>query len=252
MQNVNLENYGLSTNYFGRDCLFFPVMDSTNEYVKNNLKSLNHGQVVCAGYQEKGRGRNKNSWFGEKDKSLLFTLLIKNHMPPKQAVKTVFIIALAVKFAIKNIYNISTEIKWPNDIYYNGKKIAGILTGKIENSIIIGVGLNVNQKKFIPEIANIASSLYLITNQEKHVFNVLAQILNSFEKIFSEFQTTGFEQIKNQVMENFYLMGKEIKVTSGTQEYTGICRGMNNEGELILETQNGLLNIPAGEVHICL
>ncbi len=252
MIKIDLKQYGLDTSWAGQNFMLFDELESTNDYIKQHLSRMKSGQIISARYQEKGKGRNGNIWHGEKDTALLFSILIKRGLNSKQASKTVFITAIALHAAINEIYDVKTKIKWPNDIFIKDKKVAGILTEMYEHSLIIGVGINVNQKSFPDEIKDIANSLYLSTNHGENIFVVLSLFLNYFEKYFELYLEQGFLEMREKILENFYLKDKTVSIQSGNDLFKGVVRGMNEQGELELETQNRVIYIPAGEVHVCL
>lgn len=180
---------------------------STNSYLKELLKSqrLEEGFVVVADFQTAGRGQRGNSWYSEKGDSLLFSLLI---YPKEIPANEQFIISRTISLAIKNTLDEFTDdirIKWPNDIYWKGRKIAGIL---IENSLqrkviknsIIGIGLNLNQQVFPPELSN-PVSLRQITATEQDKDYILDMLLKEFFLLYR-----GLRRGKKQIIEDEYML----------------------------------------------
>ena len=147
--------------------IHFETIDSTNTYLKENYKNLDNFTFVDASFQTNGRGRNNRSWKSEKGENLLFSLLIKDESLIKEFKSLSIVSALSI-IHVLNINNLS--IKWPNDIYHKDNKLAGILleaisTNKIE-CLIIGIGINVNQKEFLGDYKKEPTSLCKILNEE--------------------------------------------------------------------------------------
>ena len=249
-QNILIQK-GLVAKEVGRNFIRLKDVPSTNEYIAENAATLENGTVVAADFQSKGRGRLDHKWVGEKGKALMFSILLKTSLPQSLKVKTVFVCALAIKLAIKKLYGITSYIKWPNDIYIENKKVAGILCQMQENSVICGMGINVNQEEFKGEIKEKASSLYLITGIKKELFEVLACILNFFEDAFSTLEEEGFYPIREEVLRHFYLKDKEVGVVSGKKTYNGRVLGMDDEGNLLLSEKGKTIKVSSGDVHIC-
>ena len=190
--------------------IWLEEVDSTNSYLKNLLLDahLPEGMVVAADYQSRGRGQMGNSWFSSKGLNLLFSLLI---YPDFISVKEQFVIsemfALAVKHTLDSFAD-GISIKWPNDIYHNDRKIAGIL---IENNIqgdrikntVIGAGINLNEEAF-PETLPNPVSLRQITGKEYDRKEVLRLLLDEFFTRYEVSKKGDFRPIYNEYMQGLY------------------------------------------------
>ena len=211
--------------------IFFDELKSTNYFLSEKLKvdnSIGEGLVICADYQTQGRGQATNSWESERGKNLLFSLLLRpiNIFASEQFLISQ-IVALSIKDVLETFLEKNISIKWPNDIYVQDKKIAGIL---IENTLcgstikesIVGVGLNVNQEIFVSDAPN-PISMKLIAQQEFDKRLVLEKILQRFEfyykdlteqkrlkiaKIYKDslYRKTGFHLFEND--EKGHFLGK--------------------------------------------
>ena len=131
--------------------LFFETIDSTNTYLKQNYENLDNFTFVRADLQTSGRGRSSRKWLSKKGDNLLFSLLIKdkeliNKYKALSINSAYLVLKILEEYGLKNL-----SLKWPNDIYVNGNKICGILLESVSKQeiecLIIGIGLNVNQKK---------------------------------------------------------------------------------------------------------
>jgi BirA family biotin operon repressor/biotin-[acetyl-CoA-carboxylase] ligase len=134
----------------GNQIINFDLIDSTNDYIKKHLESLSHGTIVTASKQSKGRGRLNNTWQSPLG-NLYFSFVLKQNTKQEDLFSLQITVSLAL-IKLLEIYNVTSKIKYPNDILVNNKKIAGILieTSGYTNieSIIIGIGLNLNQIDF--------------------------------------------------------------------------------------------------------
>ncbi|MGL4292221.1 MAG: biotin--[acetyl-CoA-carboxylase] ligase [Bacteroidales bacterium] len=158
---------------------------STNNYLRHLVeatRSTEEGTVVWADFQSAGRGQQGNTWESEPSKNLLFTLLL---CPQEIKARDQFVISQVVSLGIIDVLNELREgfsIKWPNDIYFGNKKVAGILiendlSGQTLHHSYIGIGLNVNQEVFLSDAPN-PISLFQITNEKLNREVLLEKILN--------------------------------------------------------------------------
>ena len=172
-----------------------PETHSTNDLLRQRLRSerLPEGTIISTDFQTAGKGQVGNTWESEAGKNLLFSIVL---YPEHIEIEKQFIISQIISLAIKNTleqYTSDICIKWPNDIYWKDKKIAGILIenslqkGKIQFSII-GVGLNVNQTEFISDAPN-PISLAQITGREYNREEILLQITSEIKKLYTEMDT---------------------------------------------------------------
>jgi BirA family biotin operon repressor/biotin-[acetyl-CoA-carboxylase] ligase len=172
-----------------------PETHSTNDLLRQRLRSerLPEGTIISTDFQTAGKGQVGNTWESEAGKNLLFSIVL---YPEHIEIEKQFIISQIISLAIKNTLELYTSdicIKWPNDIYWKDKKIAGILIenslqkGKIQFSII-GIGLNVNQTEFISDAPN-PVSLAQITGREYNREEILLQITSEIKKLYTEMDT---------------------------------------------------------------
>lgn len=155
---------------------------STNDYLKEHYKSLDHFTILRTNYQKKGRGQFERVWESEKNKNLIFSILLKNIEVDIKKIRDLLTNTL---LDILSKYNINARFKEPNDIYVNQKKLLGILIEtkiNIKNHyeyIILGVGININQKVFQNENA---TSLNIILKKEIEINDIFTQFISEFMK----------------------------------------------------------------------
>lgn len=163
--------------------IHFKEIDSTNSYLKKHYQELDHMTIVSADYQTKGRGQGNHVWYGDKD-SLMFSILLKEGINDMDITEMPFLAAKWLKDALSK-YCDDITIKHPNDLMIHGKKVAGILVESIIQgsevlALVIGFGINVNQKKFPPELEGIATSLTLYSNLSFSKSEMLDSILKLY------------------------------------------------------------------------
>lgn len=189
MKKEIIEN--VKTNYMGKNILYFEEIDSTQKKAKEIVSEIENGTIIIAENQTEGRGTHGRKWISEKGKNIMFTLVLFPNCNIEKIQGLTILIANCLVRAIENLYKIKLNIKYPNDLMCNNKKIGGILTESIsQNSIVkkifIGIGFNVNSKKLDKEIENIATSLCLEFDKEFSREKIISEFLNIFENEFKE------------------------------------------------------------------
>lgn len=180
-----MELKNLKTSFLGKNIIEFESLDSTQKYAKK-LSEKQNGLLIIADYQTKGIGTHDRIWYTGKGKNIAMTFILEPKCNVSKLTRLTVIIAECMIKAIDNIYNIKLQIKEPNDIMINNKKIGGILTeaileGEIAKTIYIGIGFNVNQEEFPIELENIASSLKKQTRNTYIREDIISEFLNIFE-----------------------------------------------------------------------
>ena len=184
-----MELNNLQTKLIGQDFRFFESIDSTQSYVKNldMENEVSDGSVIFSDIQTAGIGTHSRKWYTGKGKNVAFTFVLYPNSKIKDFERFTFMIAETMLEAIQNLYGINLQIKIPNDIVYNGKKIGGILTesvsnGEIIKKIFIGIGFNVNQESFPGNLSKIATSLKIEFGGEYDRELILKRFLELFEE----------------------------------------------------------------------
>ncbi len=227
--------------------IHFETIDSTNTYLKQNYKNLDNFTFVSADFQSAGRGRNNRNWKSEKGENLLFSLLIKDESLIKEFRSLSIISALSVIEAI-NIKDLS--IKWPNDVYYKDDKLVGILleavsVNKIE-CLIIGIGVNVNQKEFFGDYKRQPTSLCKILNTDINIAKLKAKVYKQIEYNFNLLKNgyDFYEKIANLD----YLKDKDVCAQINNEIKNIKVLGINKDYSLKVQTEKEILNLDTGEI----
>lgn len=218
--------------------------ESTNTYAKALLKSgepLCPFTVVFAREQTKGRGRLNRTWESKKDDSLCMSLILSDTSNPSITLLS----ALGVHKALREFYP-QLQIKWPNDIIADNKKLCGILTEGTESGTVVGIGINLNQTEFCDEISRKATSLKLLSGNTYSAEELCKKVAKS---VFETIEAHKSQLTKEALEEYTFLcanLGKEVL----WQDKKGIAQGISPDGSLIVKAQEGEEEIRFGEVFV--
>ncbi len=248
----------LGTEWAGRKVVYYDETDSTNNRAKDSgEKNGAHGTLFIADKQNAGKGRRGRAWESPSGKSIYMTILLRPQITPDKAPMLTLIMGLSVAEGIRKVSGAETEIKWPNDIVMNKKKVCGILTEmatemEYVNYVVICVGINVNQEYFSEGIKEIATSLYEETGTVYQRSELIAAVLERFEKNYEMFLETGDLSAVRKAYDSILVnRGQEVKVLEPGNEYRAVAEGINKNGELIVRLSDGRQkNIFAGEVSV--
>ena len=220
---------------------FIPETHSTNVLLWEMLRreQLPEGFVVHTDFQLAGKGQTGNSWEAEHGKNLLFSMVL---YPQRVPLDELFLISQIVSLAIKKAldkYTTDIEVKWPNDIYWKDKKIAGIL---IENSFqakkvktVIGIGLNVNQKTFMSDAPN-PVSLRQITGRSLNRSQILKSICENILELYRESNT---DYIRSAYTNILYRRNGLQPYNTDSESFKAKIIAVHPDGKLELETEQG-------------
>ena len=227
---------------------------STNTYAKEHLSLLDDRSVVHALRQTHGRGRLNRTWVDLGENNLFFSIVLKplNNFKPVYSNITQY--ASVILCRIFENYGLNPKVKWPNDVMIDGKrKICGILCETvIENNelkgIILGIGINLNaSKKDVENVPDrIVTALNLETGKSVNPDAFLNEFLKEFFKTYDEFLSKGFDYIMNDYLKRNCFLEKNLSFQVLNEIKSGYAKGVNNNGELILQTENNkelILNI---------
>ena len=247
----------LNTVYIGRDIYYYDEILSTNSLAKYLAGiGIEEGTVIIAGSQTKGRGRSGKSWESPKGGGIWLSIVIKPDIPLKYASFLTLASGVAVCNVLRKI-GVDAQIKWPNDILINGKKVSGVLTeAKITfnklDYVVVGIGIDTDvDVEELPEslkegVTNLNDEL----KENKPNNEIIALVLNEFEKIYEIFKNEEYEKILSQWRNLSATIGSEVTVSQPLGiVIKGYALGINKEGSLILEKDDGeLVKIIAGEL----
>lgn len=233
------------------------IIDSTNSYLVRKLPNqLHHGQVCLAEYQSAGRGRRGRQWISPFGSHLYFSMYWYLEQGMAMAMGLNVVCALALSDTIKELYNIDVELKWPNDIYLNGKKLAGILIDLEGQHLegchcIIGIGLNVNMPSESADLIDQPWSDLQSQTSEHIDRNMLsAKLIDCLWQRLMLNKDNGLKPMIDDWHKLDLYLNKPVKVITGEKQTLGICRGINAQGALMLEVEGQITPVYGGEVSL--
>ena len=239
----------------------FETIDSTNKKAKElATEGTVHGTLVTADAQVAGVGRRGRSWSSEKDAGIYMSMVLRPEIETDKASMLTLVAALAVQNAIQKVCGEKVEalpmIKWPNDVVLNKKKICGILTemslkGTAIDYVIVGIGINVNNKAFPEEIAQTASSLSRECGEDIEREMLITEVWKQFSVYYEQFLVVkDLSFLKEEYERALVNKEEKVKVLDPLGEYVGIAKGITNTGELIVATEEGTRLVFGGEVSV--
>ena len=254
----NIENFDikLNTEYIGRTFVYAEELSSTNTFLMDKQNGYNEsGTVVLAEKQTSGKGRKDRVWYSAPDSNLTFSILItKDKFLTTNSSLINFAASLSVALSIENLYQLKTELKWPNDVLLDGKKTSGILIeatsqgNKVER-FVIGIGVNVNQPSFQGTFNYPPTSIRNELGRNVEREKLLAEILNNFELLLEKIKKNKSEVIIDW-KSKCKMIGERISIVENDSEKFGIFYDIDEVGFLLLKTKDGIEKIHYGDVSL--
>ncbi|MEA2031674.1 MAG: biotin--[acetyl-CoA-carboxylase] ligase [candidate division Zixibacteria bacterium] len=251
-------SYGLNTEFIGKQILAYRKVGSTNDLAaKRTAEGAADGTLVIAEEQTKGRGRLGRYWHSAPLSGAYMSIILRPAFTPDKAPGVSLLTALALVECLQSYCNIEALIKWPNDVYIEGKKVAGILTelstdGNRIQHLVVGVGININHEisDFPPEISDLATSVRIACGHIVKRIGLVQQFLECFESKYIAFCREGLNCCVEQLRRYSYLRGRQIKLTSGNGIIEGTATDINANGALIVEREGRAIAVTCGEVTV--
>lgn len=234
----------LKTKTIGQVVYFKESLDSTQNFLKNLAREgASEGAVVIARKQNKGKGRMGRSWFSPEGGVYLSCLLKPKNILLEDITQIALTATLSCCEAIEKITSLSLSVKWPNDIFLEGKKLGGILceteieSGKIK-FVTVGIGININTKKLPPE----ATSLFLSTKKKFSRSLVVKEILGRIEDFYFGLESGKSKEFFKGWQERCFLWGSRIRVKILDKVVEGEAVGIDSKGCLLVRRDSGLVD----------
>jgi BirA family biotin operon repressor/biotin-[acetyl-CoA-carboxylase] ligase len=241
----------LGTLFVGQKVIYYPTLTSTNDIAKRQAQQgVVEGTVVIAEEQTAGKGRIKRLWLSPKGSIALSVVLYPSlaYLP-----SLIMVASLAVVHCIEKVTGLRAQIKWPNDVLINGKKVCGILVesevrGKQVDYAIIGIGVNVNLRlSDFPDIAPFATSLSHELGRDVSRRDMIRCLLAEIERLYLILPSGDL--VYQEWRHNLVTLGKRVQASSGEATYTGLAESVARDGSLLLRQSDGsLIKIVAGDV----
>jgi len=227
------------------------TVESTNDEARKDIISGkgSSGDLYIAEFQTSGRGRGGNRWVCPEGEGLLFSLIVDPDVDPSLWYRMSLAAGLAIVDVLRDL-GLEAMMKWPNDIYIDDKKLGGILIEKVNDLLIVGVGLNVNVREFPGEVAERATSLAGALGEEVNREALLSQIVCSMYKTGSMIGES-FGHLVERVMECFYLKNERVSMIVNGETVVAEVLGMTEKGYLFVEKKGKCIEIiQASEIKI--
>jgi BirA family transcriptional regulator, biotin operon repressor / biotin---[acetyl-CoA-carboxylase] ligase len=237
---------------------YFASIDSTNTLAMREAEEgQESGTVYLADEQTGGRGRGAHSWHSAPGSGLYVSILLRPRLAPADILWVSLAAGLAVQQAIREVTSLAVDLRWPNDLLLSGRKLGGILTElnaevtRVRHAVI-GVGLNVHQPAFSPELASLATSLTIETGQEWSRQDLLVAALRNVDREISRLTTENLDLVTADIRERLtagssWIKGKQVVVTE-SDTFAGITDGLDSRGFLRVRTGDGVRTVLSGGV----
>jgi BirA family biotin operon repressor/biotin-[acetyl-CoA-carboxylase] ligase len=246
----------LGDHPIGRNIVHYFRTDSTNAVaLKLAAEGAEHGTVVVAEEQTAGRGRLGRAWFSEKSSGIYTSIILKPPLAPAAAPVLTLMAGLAAQKAVSSVTGLSVDIRWPNDLLVNGRKVCGILTemsAEVDrlHFVVIGIGINVNHSLMPTELENIATSLRMEAHRGISRVQVLVNLLREIERHYQLLLKGGNKAITGRwEAASTFAHGKRVRVVTAAGEALATTTGIESSGALKIQYDDGRMDsLVAGEV----
>ncbi len=233
----------------GHTVICFESVDSTNSAASRIAEAgAREGTVIVAAEQTAGRGRKGRDWYSSEGGSLVFSVILR---PARSSETLTALLALSTLRTLDGICD-GAMIKWPNDIWIGGRKIAGILAESKGESVVIGMGLDVNDSEgsFPGALADTAVSLRMITGRRFDRGELLAGLLREFTSSYEIWERDGFGPMSFEMESRMLWKGEVVTLDAGGEKISGSIAGVTADGFLRLETEEGERVYSSGDVSL--
>ncbi|CAM3727815.1 bifunctional biotin--[acetyl-CoA-carboxylase] ligase/biotin operon repressor BirA [Vibrio aquimaris] len=233
-----------------------PIIDSTNQYLLDNINRLNSGSVCLSEYQLKGRGRRGREWISPFGTNLYLSMYWRLDAGMAAAMGLSLVVGVAIVEALEQLNLKEVKLKWPNDLYYQDRKLAGILVemsgqaGGAAN-LVIGMGLNLMMTEQTEGITQPWASLCEVAGHQDIDRNQLAiTMIKTLNRALLDYEQQGMQGFVDRWnrLDNF--IHRPVKLIMGQREIIGVSRGINEQGAVLLETECGIETFIGGEISL--
>ncbi len=248
----------IHTLWAGSELHFHRITGSTNLLAKQaGEEGAPHGSLFVADEQTAGRGRRGRSWQSPPRANIYFTILLRPDLAPDQASMLTLVMAHSVADAIGRYTGLEPEIKWPNDVLLDDKKICGILTEmslerEFIHYVVCGVGINVADQDFPEGVREHATAVESVWGRRVSKGELLQYVMEAFERDYDAFVAAGdLTPLLESYNGRLVNLGRRVRVLDPKGEWEGMALGINARGELLVEDESGAVTaVFAGEVSV--
>jgi BirA family biotin operon repressor/biotin-[acetyl-CoA-carboxylase] ligase len=234
----------------------FESLGSTNtEAASWAMQGAAEGLCIVADEQTAGRGRLERRWVSPKGAGLYCSVILRPHISQRSLPLITLMASLAVRDALRVVCDLHADIKWPNDVLAEGRKCCGILSEVIETTlgraVIVGIGINLSQESFPVEVRESATSIEGVTGIKPNRDELLDELLSAIAEHYGILQGKSGEAaiVQRWCNASTFAEGKRVRVENGSEQMEGITRGLELDGALRVETEDGSIHqVRAGDV----
>jgi BirA family transcriptional regulator, biotin operon repressor / biotin---[acetyl-CoA-carboxylase] ligase len=246
----------LGDHPIGRNIVHYFRTESTNAVaLKLAADGAEHGTVVVAEEQTAGRGRLGRTWFSEKSTGIYISIILRPPLAPAAAPVLTLMAGLAGQRAVSSVTGLAVDIRWPNDLLVNGKKVCGILTemsAEVDrlHAVVLGVGMNVNHSQMPADLEEIATSLRMEAHRGISRVQVLVALLREIERYYQLLLKSGNKAITERwEAGSTFAHGKRVRVVTAAGEALATTTGLDPSGALKIQYDDDRQEcLMAGEV----
>ena len=234
----------------------FDSLPSTNsEAARQAALGAREGLCVVAAEQTAGRGRLQRQWLSPRGAGLYFSIVLRPQIEQRYWPLITLAASLSVREALLQSCNLQTDIKWPNDILANERKLCGILAETIETetgrAVVVGIGINLTENAFPPELSEVATSVETAHGAPVNLEVVLKALTKSLAQNYQKLQEPDGPStiVRDWSASSSYSHGKRVRIVEADTNFEGITRGLESDGALRVETDDGEVKVVhAGDV----
>lgn len=238
-------NKVLESNHLVSKIEVYDSVESTQTIAKQTLVDNQYTMLILSDEQTKGRGRFNRNWSSSKGKGLWMSVVLRPNVSFAMIPKFNLFIALGIRDAIQAFSEDKVQIKWPNDIYINDKKVCGFLTEMVANAdaveaIICGIGINLNHQEedFSDVIRHRATSIRLHHFEEINRYQFLKLLIAEIEKRYNQFLNSSFEMIRDEYIRTSNIWHRKLTFTENGEQFIGEAIDIDNDGFLIVKDEH--------------
>lgn len=237
---------------------YLPLIDSTNSFAMQQAEAgAPNGSVFFADAQTLGRGRADHSWSSPPASGLYVSILLRPRMAPADVLWLSLAAGLAAQRAVRRVTSLEADIRWPNDLLFGRRKFCGILTElnaevtRVRHAVV-GIGINVHQESFPPELSPIATSLAMESGRSWPRQELLVALLQSLEAEAAMLDAADPQSFANGMRERLtaassWIRNKRVRVDEG-EGFSGVTDGLDPRGFLLVRTSEGMRTVYSGGV----
>lgn len=257
--NPEILKQSLAGKFLGHELHYYEEIGSTNdEAFRLGTRGAPEGTVLIANSQSAGKGRMQRVWHSPAGANIYTSIILRPDCEPARAPQISIAAGVAVAEALNPYCQYRAQLKWPNDVLIEGKKVCGVLAqmkmaGAAIDFVVVGIGINVNlrREQFPKDIEEIATSLSLEAGHELSRRELIFRLYENLTKWYKNLMNRGFEPVRDAWLGLAPMIGQTVKVMFREEAVSGKAVGLDEDGSLMLRTdQNETLRVSAGDATI--